>query len=41
MDDIYKNIEDYKPHTERKILIAFVDMVADLLSNKNLYPIVT
>ena len=41
MDDIYKNIEDCKPHTERKILIAFVDMVADLLSNKKLYPIVT
>ena len=31
MDDIYKNIEEYNPNKERKILIAFDDMIADSL----------
>ena len=35
MDDIYKNIEEYNPNKERKIL-TFFDMIADMLSNKNL-----
>ena len=35
MDDIYKNIEEYNPNKERKILIVFDDMIANLLSNKN------
>ena len=34
MDDIYKNIEEYNPNKKRKILIAFDDMIADMLSNK-------
>ena len=41
MDDIYKNIEDYNPNKKRKILIVFDDMIADMLSNKKLNPIVT
>ena len=41
MDDIYKNIEDYNPNKKRKILIIFDDMIADMLSNKKLNPIVT
>ena len=41
MVDIYKNIEDYEPNEKRKILIAFDDMIADILSNKKLNPIVT
>ena len=41
MDDIYKNIEDYDPNNKRKILIIFDDMVADVLINKKLNPIVT
>ena len=41
MDDIYKNIEEYNPNKKRKILIVFDDMIADMLSNKNLNPIVT
>ena len=41
MVDIYKNIEDYKPNEKRKILIAFDDMIADILSNKKLNPIAT
>ena len=34
MDDIYKNIEENNPNKKRKILIAFDDMIADMLSNK-------
>ena len=34
MDDIYKNIEENNPNKKRKILIAFGDMIADMLSNK-------
>ena len=41
MDDIYKNIEEYNPDKKRKILIVFDDMIADMLSNKKLNPIVT
>ena len=40
MDDIYKNIEEYNPNKKRKVLIVF-DMIADMLSNKTLNPIVT
>ena len=41
MDDIYKNIEDYNPNEKRKILIVFVDIITDMLSNKRYNPIVT
>ena len=41
MDYIYKNIEEYNPNKKRKILIVFDDMIADILSNKKLDPIVT
>ena len=41
MDDIYKNIEEYNPNKKREILIIFNDMIADMLSNKKLNPIVT
>ena len=40
MDDTYKNIKEYNPHKERKILIAFNDMIADMLSNEKLNPII-
>ena len=33
--DIYKNIEEYNPNKKRKILIAFDDMIADMLVIKN------
>ena len=36
MDDIYKNIEEYNSNKNQKILIVFDDMIADMLSNKNL-----
>ena len=41
MDDIYKNIEEWNSNKKRKILIAFDDMIADMLSNKKLNTIVT
>ena len=41
MNDIYKNTEEYNPNKIRKILIVFDNMIADMLSNKKLNPIVT
>ena len=41
MDDIYKNIEECNLNKKSKILIVFDDMIADMLSNKKLNPIVT
>ena len=40
MQDVHKNIEDYNPIKKRKILIAFDDMIADMINNK-LNPVVT
>ena len=41
MQDVYKNIEDYNPSKNRKILIVFDDMTADMINNKKLNPVVT
>ena len=41
MQDVYKNIEDYNPIKKHKILIVFDDMIADMINNKKLNPIVT
>ena len=41
MQDIYKNIENYNPGQKRKILIVFDDMIADMINNKKLNPVVT
>ena len=41
MDDIYKNIEEYNPNKKWKILIVFDDMIADMLRNNKLNPLVT
>ena len=41
MQDVYKNTEDYNPIKERKILIIFDDMIADMINNNRLNPIVT
>ena len=41
MDVIYKNIEEYNPDKKRKILIVFEDMIADILNNNKLNPVVT
>ena len=36
MDDIYKIIEEYNQNKKRKILIAFDDMTANIVSNRKL-----
>ena len=41
MYDVYKNIEDYNQRKKRKVLIIFDDMIADMINNKKLNPIVT
>ena len=41
MEDVYKNIENYNPGKKRKILIVFDDMIADMINNKKLNPLVT
>ena len=41
MQDVYKNIEDYNPIKKRKVLIVFDDMIADMIGNNELNPIVT
>ena len=38
MDNFYKNIEEYNSNKKRKII--FDDMIANMLSNKKLNPIV-
>ena len=36
-----ENIEEYNPNKQCKILIVVADMIADMLSNKKLNPVVT
>ena len=40
MDDVYENIDGYKPSRQRKILIVFDDMIADIMSNKKFQAII-
>ena len=41
MDNINENIAEYNLNKERKILIVFDDMIADILSNKRFQQTVT
>ena len=41
MHDVYKNIDEYNPDKENKILIVFDDMIADMIYNKKLNSLVT
>ena len=41
IQDVYKNTEDYNPNEERKMLVVFEDMIAGMINNKKLNPIVT
>ena len=41
MQDVYKNIEDFNSGKKRKIIIVFDGMIADMINNKKLNPIVT
>ena len=40
MDDAYENINDYNSSRERKILIAFDDMITDIMTNKKFQAII-
>ena len=40
IQDVYKNIEEYNTDYERKVLIAFDDMIADMINNKELNSII-
>ena len=40
LDDVYQNIDDYNPSTQRKILIVFDDMIAGIMRNKNFQAII-
>ena len=41
MHHVYKDIDQYNIDKERKMLIVFDDMIADMINNKNLNSIVT
>ena len=41
MQDVYKNINYYNSNKDRKILIVFDDMIADMINNNKLSLIVT
>ena len=36
MDDVYKDIYEYNPSRERKVLIVFDNMIADIMANKKI-----
>ena len=40
MDDVYNNVNDYNPNRNRKILIVFDDMIADIMTNKKFQAII-
>ena len=40
MQYVYKNIEEYNLGKKRKILIVSDDMIADMINNKKLNPII-
>ena len=40
MYDIYKNIKEYNPNKKCKMLLVFYSVIADMLNNKKLNPIV-
>ena len=41
MQDVYKNIEEYNLGRKLKVLIVFDDMIADMINNKKINPVVT
>ena len=41
MQDVYKDIKDCNPIRKRKVLIIFDDIIADMINDKKLNPIVT
>ena len=41
MQDVYKDIEEYNLGKKRNVLIIFDDMIADMINNIKLNPVVT
>ena len=41
MQDVYKHIKDYNLGKKRKIILVFDDMIADMINNKKLNPVIT
>ena len=39
--DVYKNIDDHNPGKKHKVFIVFDDMIANMIINKKLNPIIT
>ena len=37
MRDVYKNIGDYNPDPENKMLTVFDNIITDMINNKKLY----
>ena len=40
MNDVYENINNYNPSRRRKLLIAFDNMIADIMTNKRFQAII-
>ena len=40
MDDIYENVDDYNPRRQRKVLVVFDYMIADIMANKRFQVII-
>ena len=40
IDDVYRNLEEYKPTKKRKVLIVFDDMI-NMEANRKIFPVVT
>ena len=41
MHDVYKNIDEYNPNKENKILMVFDDMIADMIHKKTRNSVIT
>ena len=41
MPDVHKNIDYYNPRRKRNVLMVFDDMIADMINNNKLNPVVT
>ena len=40
MNDVYENIDLYNPSRQKKVLIGFDDMIADIMTNKKFQSII-
>ena len=40
MQDVYKDTEEYNMGKKRKVLVVFDDMIADIINEKKLNPVV-